>query len=164
MSDSSTVWFPSMVDRWLGVILALLPLISLGVLAASLTGDDPADLVAAIVSCVFTAAIYGLLVFPMRYGIARDELIIRFGVVRQRIPLEAIQEVVPTHNPLSPPALSLDRLAVRTGTSLFSETMISPADREDFLSTLATYSGLKRDGDRLVRVADKRGTRPSGLA
>ncbi|MDT8434491.1 MAG: PH domain-containing protein [Anaerosomatales bacterium] len=87
----------------------------------------------------------------VRFGIARDELIVRFGIVRLRIPLDTIQEVVLTHNPLSAPALSLDRLAVRTGMSPLSETMISPADREAFLSTLAMHSGLRRDGDRLVR-------------
>ncbi len=125
---------------------------------AGLTSDDPAELVAAIVSCVVTVALYGLLVFPMRYGIAQNELIIRFGIIRQHIQLDAIQEVVPTHNPLSAPALSLDRLAIRTGTGLFSGTMISPADRETFLSNLAMHSGLRQDGDRLVRVADTRVT------
>lgn len=148
------MWFPSKVDWWLGIILALLPFASLGVLVAS----DPAEVMAGAVSGLVIAALYGLLVFPMRYGIARDELIVRFGVVRQRIPLDTIQEVVPTHNPLSSPALSLDRLAVRTGTGLLSATMISPADRDAFLSTLAMHSGLRRDGDRLVRVADTRGT------
>lgn len=158
MSDSSTMWFPSKVDWWLGIILALLPFVSLGVLAASLASGDPAETIAGVVTGLVTAALYGLLVFPMRYGIARDELIVRFGVVRQRIPLHTIQEVVPTHNPLSSPALSLDRLAVRTGAGLLSETMISPANRDAFLSTLAMHSGLRREGDRLVRVADTRGT------
>lgn len=41
MSDPSTIWFPSKVGWWLGIILALLPLISLGVLVTSLTSDDP---------------------------------------------------------------------------------------------------------------------------
>ena len=94
----------------------------------------------------------------MRYGIARDDLIIRFGVVRQRIRLDEIREVVPTHNPLSSPALSLDRLAIRTGPSIFSGTMISPADREVFLATLALRTGLRQDGNRLVRITDGRGT------
>jgi len=151
MSDMDVVWYPSKIDWWLGLILVLVPLVSLGVLAASLTSDDPAEIMIAVVVCVATAALYGLLVLPVRYGIARDELIIGFGVVRQRIRLDAIQQVKPTHNPLSSPALSLDRLEIRTGSGLFSAIMISPANREEFLATLAMRSGLRRDGDRLVR-------------
>lgn len=154
--DSQCLWFPSKVDWWLGIILALLPVVSLGVLLTSLVSEDPAELVSAVISCAVTAGIYGLLVFPMRYGIAEDDLVVRYGVVRHRIRLERIQEVAPTHNPLSSPALSLDRLAIRTGSGLFAETMISPADREAFLATLAMRAGLHRDGDRLVRIAHTR--------
>lgn len=128
-----------------------IPLISLGVLGASLRSGDVTEIIVAIIACVFTAALFGLLVIPVRYGIGRDELIIRFGVVRQRIRLDTIMEVRPTRNPLSAPALSLDRLAIRTGHKLILETLISPSDRETFLSALAMRSGLRRDGDRLIR-------------
>jgi membrane protein YdbS with pleckstrin-like domain len=149
-----TEWYPSKVDWWLGLILIVLPFVSLGVLATSLASGDSSEMVAAVGMCLFTAVLYGLLIIPIRYGITQDELIVRFGVVRQRIQLKAIQEVYPTRNPLSSPALSLDRLAIRTGTGLFSMAMISPADKEGFLTTLATRAGLQRQGDKFVRSAN----------
>ncbi|MBE0567752.1 MAG: PH domain-containing protein [Krumholzibacteria bacterium] len=152
MNDMDVSWYRSKVDWWLGVILAAAPLVTFGALGASLVAGDSAGTTAAVVTCVVTVALYGLLVVPVRYGIARSELIVRFGVVRQRIPLASIVEVKPTRNPLSSPALSLDRLAVRTGPGFSAGTMISPADREAFLAMLATRAGLKRDGDRLVRA------------
>jgi len=92
------------------------------------------------------------LVFPMRYGLDDTHLQVRFGICRQRIPLADILEVHPTRNPLSSPALSLDRLHVQFGQGIFKTVMISPAERSRFLDDLAKTAGLKREGDRLVRA------------
>lgn len=161
MPEPQIVWYPSKVDWWLGVILAIVPFSSLTVLVISLRSDDPVATLIAAGTVVFVVALYGLIVLPIRYGVARSELIIRFGVVRQRIRFDAIQEVAPTRNLLASPALSLDRLSVRTGTSALSQTLISPVNKEDFFSTLALYSGLRRDGDRLVRTGVDRDTKTS---
>jgi len=88
----------------------------------------------------------------MRYGIDDEHLHVRFGVCRQRIPLKDISEVHPTRNPLSSPALSLDRLHVQFGEGVFKAVMISPADRDRFLDELADKAKLKCEGDRLVRA------------
>ena len=69
------------------------------------------------------------------------------------IELEAIQQVSPTYNPLSAPALSLDRLRidyVRKGRARL--VLISPEDKFDFMQSLVTYMpDLEvRDG-RVVR-------------
>ena len=149
----NTVWYPSKVDWWLGLILIVLPLIALGTLVASLASGEATAVGSAVGMAVFTAALYGLLIIPIRYGLTQDDLIVRFGIVHYRIKLEAIQEVYPTRNPLSSPALSLDRLAIRTGTGLFATTMISPADKDGFLATLAMRAGLQRQGDKLTRSA-----------
>jgi hypothetical protein len=89
-------------------------------------------------------------VIPVRYGVSSDRLVIRFGVVRRHVDLAAIREVYPTHNPLASPALSLDRLAIRTGDGPFGMSLISPGEREEFLSALASGAGLVRNNDRLV--------------
>jgi hypothetical protein len=103
-------------------------------------------------AAVLLFGVYFGLVFPMRYGLDDNHLLVRFGVCRQRIPLSAITEVCPTHNPLSSPALSLDRLRVQFGPGVFKAVMISPADRTRFLDDLAQKAGLRREGDRLVRA------------
>lgn len=147
------VWYPSKVDRWLGVILVLIPLIELFVVGLSLRSGEAEGIIAGLITLVFVALLYVGVVLPVRYGITDRELIIRFGLVRQRIPLEKITEVRPTRSPLASPALSMDRLAIRTGKGFLPGAQISPARREEFLTLLASRAGLARQGDRLVRVS-----------
>lgn len=153
---TEATWFPSKVDTWLAVILAVAPLISLIGLFAPGAFDSLVGIAIAFSGPALFAVIYGLLVFPMRYGITRDQLIVRHGVVRQRIELAAIREVEPSSSPLSSPALSLDRLAIVTGEGLRGTLLISPRDREGFLALLAERSGLTRAGQRLLREPDRR--------
>lgn len=149
--DTDTQWFPSKIDGWLAAILVVAPLVSLvGFLDPKALESVTVLLIALAGPAVF-AAIYGLLVFPMRYGVSADELIIRHGVVRQRAALAKILSVEPTRNPLSSPALSLDRLKISTGPRFRDSIMISPADRDGFLTLLAQRSGLAREGDKLIR-------------
>jgi hypothetical protein len=142
-------WYPSKVDPWLAVVLAVAPVVSLvGVVATLIAGDG---LAIAIAGFAVLVGVYLGLVFPMRYGIEREHLVVRHGLVRQRVRLADITLVRPTRNPLSSPALSLDRLAIRFGTGLFKSVMISPAAKDEFLAELAARAGLRRDGDGLVR-------------
>lgn len=145
----STRWYPSKVDWWLAVLLALAPVAMLAALITSVASGEGE--LAAVVANLVVAAVYLGLVLPMRYGISDETLTIRFGLVRQRIPLDRITEVRPTHNPLSSPALSLDRLAIRHGHGLTGRTLISPADREAFLGDLAARAGLRREAKVLTR-------------
>lgn len=68
------------------------------------------------------------------YRVTADELQVRSGPFRWRVPLAAITAVRRTRNPLSSPALSLDRLEVRYGPGRV--LLISPLDREGFLAVL----------------------------
>ena len=150
MSNAEVKWFRSKIDWWMWLILVALPVIQLRGLAAALRDGDGQAIMSTAVACGIVAAIYGLLVIPIRYGVSSDRLVIRFGVRRRYIDLAAIREVYPTHNPLASPALSLDRLAIRTGDGRFGMSLISPLEREEFLSTLASGAGLVRNNDRLV--------------
>lgn len=104
-----------------------------------------------LVPAALLAAIYVGLVLPMRYAIVDTAVVVRHGLVWQRIPLADITEVYPTRNPLSSPALSLDRLHIGFGAGFFKSAMISPRDKQGFLTELAARTGLHRDGDRLTR-------------
>ena len=80
-------------------------------------------------------------------------MIIRSAGFRWRVPLDSIVEVLPTHNPLSSPACSLDRLRVnyrnRKGRIRF--VLISPREKDEFLRDLAdSVSGLELVEDRIV--------------
>jgi hypothetical protein len=147
MSNDRTMWFRSKIDWWLGLVLAAAPVVTV---VAALTA--PADeRFAAYGSTLLLVGIYFGLVFPMTYGVDDSYLLVRHGLVRRRIPLAAITEVRPTHNPLSSPALSLDRLRITYGKGLFKSVMISPADKRGFLTELALRALLTRNGDGLVR-------------
>src|SRR5205807_8834563 len=67
-------------------------------------------------------------------------LIVRFGPLSTSLPLDRIVEVFPTHNPLSAPAPSLDRLRInyqrKNGRMWFA--LISPKDKEAFVRDLAS--------------------------
>jgi hypothetical protein len=128
-------WYPSKVDWWLAIILVAGPLASLGGFASALSNGSGVA-VAGLGVAVF-AAIYLGLVFPMRYGIDDTHVIVRHGLIRQRIPLRDITQVYETRSPLSSPALSLDRIRIVFGTGMFKSAMISPAAKQEFLAELA---------------------------
>ena len=101
-----------------------------------------------------TGLVVLLLTYPLYYKITSDDLVVRCGLlVNQQIPLSAIVLVQPTRNPLSAPALSLDRLRVAClirGREKF--TLISPTDKPAFLRDLAAASeGLRWNGQCLER-------------
>jgi Bacterial PH domain len=141
--------YPSKVDWWLGALLVLVPLVALGAaVAQTVTGD----LVDAIVGWLILGGVvllYVCIVWPVAYELHADAIVIRFGLVRSRIPYASIRAVRPSRSMLASPALSLDRLAIDTGGRL--EPTISPANRAAFLDDLvARAPHLQRDGDRLT--------------
>lgn len=82
------------------------------------------------------------------YTFAGEQLLIRSGPFRWRIPFAEIVGVEPSSNPLSSPACSLDRLLIQYGKR---RIMVSPLDRAGFLSRLATLCPqLRLEGERLV--------------
>ena len=99
------------------------------------------------------AAFMAWILFSVYYTITATDLLVRAAFFRWRIPLDQIVEVYPTHNPLSSPALSLDRLRVNykrpSGRTWW--VMISPKEKEQFLDDLAKAAGLEKEGNRLVR-------------
>jgi hypothetical protein len=69
-----------------------------------------------------------------RYTLTDEYLLVKCGPFSWSIPLRDIYEIEPTRNPMSSPALSLDRLLVRYGGG--AELMISPADKAGFMMAL----------------------------
>jgi dihydroflavonol-4-reductase len=97
---------------------------------------------------------YLWLTVPVHYQITDEELRVRGGPFRWKIPLDSILRVRPTKNPLSAPAWSLARLHVsyrKKGRKSF--VLISPRDPGVFLEELQKAApGLKADGDGLVQT------------
>ena len=82
---------------------------------------------------VFLIIFISWLWFKTGYTINDKELIAQAGPFRSKILLKAIRKVRRTRNPLSSPALSLDRLEIEYSDGFI---LISPADAEAFLNIL----------------------------
>lgn len=126
--------FPSKVDWWLAVILAVSPLIGLGVVVA---GAASGDLAAALIGLLTTLGVIVLFwgaVWPVEYVIDDEVLVIRSGQIRQRVPLEQLVRARPSRNVLASPALSLDRIRLdRRGGGFL---LVSPSDRAGFVEAI----------------------------
>lgn len=73
--------------------------------------------------------------FTTGYLIEEDILIVKFGPIKKRIPIMEIRKIRKTKNPLSAPALSIDRIELLYG-SQFGLALISPIDKHVFVSKL----------------------------
>jgi PH (Pleckstrin Homology) domain-containing protein len=128
------VVYRSAVDRWLLVVLGFgMLLAGTSVAIVLVVGDSAARAIAALAAL----AGVGLPIWILRatsYTLTGTELLVRSGPFRRRLEIADIVSITPTTNPLSSPALSLNRLRIdeRGGRSI----MISPADRDRFLADL----------------------------
>lgn len=76
-------------------------------------------------------------IFNTYYLLENNTLIIKSLVFRWKINIDDITQIEPTHNPLSSPALSLDRLKIyymKNGE--ITSVMISPKDKERFFQAI----------------------------
>lgn len=76
-------------------------------------------------------------VLNTRYIVTQDRLIIRSMFLKWSILRSDIQQITPTNNPLSSPALSLDRLKIdyhKDGKS--KSVLVSPKDKQKFIEVL----------------------------
>ena len=93
---------------------------------------------------------------PVYYQIDASVLTIRAGFLRTSIPISQIMKVRPTWNPLSAPALSLDRLEIKYSPDGVLEeiALVSPKDKKKFITDLAQSDSdliIQGDGSVLIR-------------
>src|SRR5690606_34312766 len=104
------VMFHPKVDLWLGVIIASVPVVAIvTVVAAMMSGDGE---IVAWVSALFVLLLYAAVIWPLRYEVHPDELVVRFGLFRTRAAWADVTHIRRTRNPLASPAMSLDRLQI----------------------------------------------------
>lgn len=151
--------YASKVDWWLGLLLAVMVVAAI----VSLVGGVRLFVIGQTEEGWWLAgtgalalALLGFLVWPVRYTLTEDQLVIRFGVFRSRLDLRRITGAEPSRNPLSSPALSLDRLKISYSGG-FGYTLISPVNKDGFMRDLndrCTWL-VYRDG-RVVSEIDDR--------
>ncbi|MFM2213583.1 MAG: hypothetical protein RL427_846 [Bacteroidota bacterium] len=75
-------------------------------------------------------SLFYILAITLKYKIEGDYL----SIWRTKIDIKTIRKVYPTRNPLSSPALSINRIAIVY--NKYDEVLISPKDRADFIEEL----------------------------
>ena len=128
--------FRSKIDSWLLIVLIgvlVLQALVLGSMAFEQQGT--ADTLIAIGVMLFVFAFIGSLLAWTYYSVEGPTLKIVCGIFRFRIPIDQITSIEATRNPLSAPALSLDRLRITYGPRN-KKIMVSPADKAGFLRAL----------------------------
>lgn len=122
------MYFPSKKDWWLGIIVWGGALTPLAIYFFS-TPKNSLPLFIGLILIIFI----GWLWFKTGYTINDKELIAQSGPFRSKIPLKNIRKISHTRNPLSSPALSLDRLDIEYFDGFI---LISPSDKDAFLKVL----------------------------
>lgn len=122
--------YPTKVDLWLLLLVAAGMLV--GTFAVIAAGVETGEWVAAGVF-VLVWVLVGALAWPVEYVLFDEELVVRSGVIRWRVPLVEFVSIAATRDPTSAPAWSLDRLKITYGKK---SILISPDRREEFLDDL----------------------------
>ena len=127
-------FYRSKIDWWLLAVLLVAIGLSLWSAIETLSrGTVTAWIYAAVIAMV--GAVLPLwLVLSTHYTLGDGELLVRSGPLKWRIRVADITSVTETSNPLSSPALSLDRLCIQYGH--YETLMISPRDKPKFITDL----------------------------
>lgn len=123
--------YKSKTDTWLIAVLAGAMVVSLFGGVAALLADSRSGWWVLAMCLGLGVALPVWLLLGTGYRLESGRLHVRGGPFRWSIPLREITAITPTRNPLSSPALSLDRLRIEYGRG--KAIMISPRDRERFL-------------------------------
>ena len=145
MTDSGEV-YKSKKDWWIValVVFAMVMMIATG-FNLLLTDGAPDGSYAVGLLSLLAAGFCAWVLFGTRYVLDREELRVYCGPMRIRVKLAEIERAYPTHNPLSSPALSLDRIMIKSGK--WRGVMISPEDKDAFLRRLRLLQPeLRPDG------------------
>ncbi|MFN3882591.1 MAG: PH domain-containing protein [Nitrincola lacisaponensis] len=134
--------YTSKIDTWLALVL-------FGAVAACLivfvfafrTGSTSAILVTLPV-LIIGAGFPVWLMTGTTYTLSSTSLLVKSGPFKWQVPIKQITSITPTSNPLSSPALSLDRLRIDYGRG--QSIMISPKDKAQFIQDLEARRGKNR--------------------
>ncbi len=127
--------FKSKVDRWILVLILVVIVVQVVAVTAAISeAGEPGMITSLILTMIGIAALMVWLLLGTHYTVDRGIIRIVSGPFRWKVPVDEITSVRPTRNPLSSPALSLDRLSIRYGKR--RRIMISPADKAGFLKAI----------------------------
>jgi len=126
--------YKSKVDTWLGIILGGMPIALLFVAWKLIHAPVPGRWLIAIPLLVLGVGLPVHILLATTYRITDKSLWIRSGFFKWVIPIQDISKVEPTTDPISSPALSLDRIRIEYGQA--KAVLVSPINKVEFLRDL----------------------------
>lgn len=126
--------YRSQVDQWLLVVFALSALAAVGACLTLLYYGSYLEWMVGALTLMIGIGLPAWILNSTTYTLTTGFLVIRSGPFHWGVPLRQINKMTPTTNPLSSPALSLDRLKIDY--SDVKSIMISPENRREFLADL----------------------------
>lgn len=123
--------YRSKIDAWLLAVLALAMAVSLVVTFMTFSAGSPVAWLVAAVTVGIGVGLPLWLLLSTRYTLEPRRLVVQSGPFKWHIAVADITSITPSSNPLSSPALSLDRLRIDYGRS--SSLMISPRNKDQFV-------------------------------
>lgn len=133
-SHGNTLTFRSRIDWWLAVLIfGVLGLAAWRVGAAVWRTPTPEHWVAASVTALVLAITIWFFA-TTAYDVEAETLVVRYGPIRERVPIASIRRISRSSTLLAGPALSLRRLEVDYGK--YDTAIVSPRDQSGFISAL----------------------------
>jgi len=123
--------YRSKVDVWLIVVLGFAMLAALYSAGQTMLSNTPGAVAIAGLVAAVGVGLPAWLLLSTRYTLDASRLLVQSGPFKWTILLADIKNITPSNNPLSSPALSLDRLRIEYGKG--RALMISPQDKAQFL-------------------------------
>ena len=130
------VVYPTKWDWWL--VIPLFGVSAFCLYTPFILFNEPVDSLVQIGGSIFfliLAPLFPWLFFTTRYVLTDEQLLICCAGSEYPILYESIYEVFPSHNPLSAPAFSLDRVRIKFHGMKFG-ALISPVDKVRFMNDL----------------------------
>ncbi len=127
--------FRSKVDAWIAVLLAVAIVGMLFAFIAVMI-NEPSVKLRLVVGAMTVLGLALMLSVMLRthYTVGNGEVRIVSGPFSWTIPIADITDIKETRNPLSSPAMSLDRLKISYGRRKW--VMVSPADKKKFIQAI----------------------------
>ncbi|WP_421385008.1 PH domain-containing protein [Bacillus salacetis] len=144
-SKKGIIMFPVLLFVLIFILLSvIIQFVEIDFVTKILGEPDTTDSVAGVVIPLAAAGLIIWLVTSTYYEIKGKTLKVVAGPIRYNIEISSIKSVRPSRNPLSSPALSLDRLEIQysnpTGKvetrNSWRTVLISPKDKEEFIQGL----------------------------
>ncbi len=134
--------FPSKIDAWLVVLLVIaMAGVIAGFVGTVMEENEPVVMLVMGAVLLLVVLLIVSLLFRTYYSVEGETLRIVSGPFRWRVPIAEIEALEATRNPLSSPALSLDRLRIRYSGG--KSIMISPADKRRFAKAVGVEISSK---------------------